>query len=69
VDGHSIPALLAAFRHAKDGNRERPLAIVARTVKGKGVRFMEDRPEWHYRIPAGDELTMARRELGLEDAP
>lgn len=69
VDGHSIPALLAAFRHAKDGTRERPLAIIARTVKGKGVRLMEGRPEWHYRIPVGEELTIARRELGLGDAP
>jgi transketolase len=69
VDGHSIPDLLAAFRHAREGTRGRPLLIVARTVKGKGVRFMEDRPEWHYRIPLGDELTIARRELGMEDAP
>jgi transketolase len=69
VDGHSIPALLAAFHDARDRNRERPLAIIARTIKGKGVRFMEDRPEWHYRIPAGDEVTIARRELGLEDTP
>ena len=66
VDGHSIPALLEAFRHAKDGARERPLAIVARTVKGKGVRFMEGRAGWHYRIPAGDELAAARRELHLD---
>jgi transketolase len=69
VDGHSIPALLEAFRHAKDGTRELPLVIVARTVKGRGVRFMENRPEWHYRIPIGDELTIARHELRLEDAP
>jgi transketolase len=43
--------------------------IIARTVKGKGVSYMENRPEWHYRIPVGDELTIARRELCLEDAP
>lgn len=66
VDGHSIPALLAAFRQAADGTRTRPLAIVARTVKGKGIRFMEGQPNWHYRIPVGDELTIARRELCLE---
>jgi transketolase len=67
VDGHSIPALLAAFRHASGGTRDGPLAIIARTVKGKGVRFMEGRPDWHYRIPVGDELTIARRELRLEE--
>jgi len=67
VDGHSIPALLAAFSQATDKARKRPLAIIARTVKGKGVGFMEGRPDWHYRIPVGDELAIARRELGLED--
>jgi transketolase len=66
VDGHSIPELLAAYRYAKEGKRDRPLAILARTVKGKGVRFMEDQAEWHYRIPSGDELATARRELRLD---
>lgn len=66
VDGHSIPELLAAFRHAKDAARDRPLAILARTVKGKGVGFMEKVPVWHYRIPVGEELAVARRELFLD---
>jgi len=44
LDGHSIPALLAAYRRAADGARKRPLAIIARTVKGKGVGFMEGKP-------------------------
>jgi len=65
VDGHSIPAMLEAYAQAADRRRERPLAIIARTVKGKGVRFMEGRPEWHYRIPSGEELKAARVELGL----
>jgi transketolase len=68
VDGHSIPELLVAFRSARDETRGRPLAIIARTVKGRGVSFMEARSEWHYRIPVGEELTIARRELGLEDS-
>ncbi len=68
LDGHSIAQLLAAFRRAKDPSRERPLAILARTVKGKGVGFMEGRPEWHYRVPGPEELAIARRELGMEDA-
>ena len=72
VDGHSLPELLSAFRRAKDPARDRPLVILARTVKGKGVRFMEGQPHWHYRVPVGDELRRARRELfpdGDGDAP
>jgi transketolase len=46
VDGHDVAALLAAFNRPSTG---RPTAVVARTVLGKGVSFMEDRLEWHYR--------------------
>ncbi len=43
----------------------KPVAIIAHTVKGKGVSFMEDDNNWHYRIPTLDEVTAAKRELGL----
>lgn len=69
VDGHRIPALLSAFRHASDESLNRPLAIIARTVKGKGISFIEGRPSWHYRIPSGRELADARRELGPVETP
>jgi transketolase len=41
------------------------LAIVAHTIKGRGVSFMEDDNNWHYRIPNAEELAAARKELGL----
>jgi transketolase len=63
VDGHNIAALLAALRAAPAG---KPRAIIAHTVKGKGVSFMEDDNNWHYRAPNADELQRARKELGLE---
>jgi len=44
IDGHDIDALLAALAPAREG---KPLAVIARTVKGKGVDFMENRCEWH----------------------
>ena len=66
LDGHDIPALLNAYGRAKDPNRERPLAILARTVKGKGVTFMENRAEWHYRVPDETDLQAARAALGME---
>ena len=62
VDGHDVDALLRAFgRLGKTDGR--PLAIVANTVKGKGISFMEGRPEWHNRMPNEAEVAQARREL------
>ena len=63
VDGHDLEALLAALTKKPDGSG-RPRAIVCHTVKGKGVSFMEDDNNWHYRIPTADEVGKARVELG-----
>jgi transketolase len=64
VDGHDTTALLNVLQQhpTKDG---RPTAIIAHTVKGKGVSFMEDDNNWHYRIPTADEVIKARQELGV----
>jgi transketolase len=48
VDGHSEPALDAAFRELSDLGIRKPRAVVAHTVKGKGVSFMEADNRWHY---------------------
>jgi transketolase len=48
VDGHSVSALGEALAGFKAGQNSRPLAIIAQTVKGKGVSFMENKNEWHY---------------------
>ncbi|MDB5053046.1 MAG: Transketolase domain protein [Bacilli bacterium] len=60
VDGHDIHALEEAFKLPSSG----PRAIIAHTVKGKGVSYMEDKLEWHYKSPNDQELEMALRELG-----
>ncbi len=64
LDGHDITALVAELGRDPDSGG-RPRAIIAHTVKGKGVSFMEDDNNWHYRIPTPDEVAAARRELGL----
>lgn len=64
VDGHDMGALVAGLRRVPDGSG-RPVAIVARTVKGKGISFMEDDNNWHYRIPTAEEVEAAGRELGV----
>jgi transketolase len=62
VDGHDHAALRSAFTARSS---ERPTCIIADTVKGKGVSFMEGRVLWHYRIPQGKELAAALAELGV----
>jgi transketolase len=64
ADGHDLAGLVERFRRFPDGSG-RPLAVVAHTVKGKGVSFMEDDNNWHYRIPKAEEVRRAREELGL----
>lgn len=64
VDGHDMAALLNVLQqHPADNGK--PTAIIAHTVKGKGVSFMEDDNNWHYRIPTADEVVKSRQELGV----
>ena len=63
VDGHDLQALTDAM--SLTGGADQPLAIIAHTVKGKGISFMEDDNNWHYRIPTEKEVAAARKELGL----
>lgn len=63
VDGHDLAALTRALSRPPAAGR--PRALIARTVKGKGVSFMEDDNNWHYRTPSPDEVERARRELGV----
>jgi len=65
VDGHDVDALSKALDSASSRADGRPRCIIAHTVKGKGVSFMEDDLLWHYRIPQGDELARALAELAV----
>ena len=64
VDGHDMGSLIKLLSRVPDGSGK-PLAIVAHTVKGKGVAFMEDDNNWHYRVPKAEEVEAAKKELGL----
>jgi len=66
VDGHDIAALSTALDPAEWKQDGRPHCVIAHTVKGKGVSFMEDDLLWHYRSPQGDELAKALSEVGDE---
>ena len=63
VDGHDLRALSGVLSSIPDGSG-RPVAVIAHTVKGKGVSFMEDDNNWHYRIPKAEEVAAAKKELG-----
>ncbi|MBF4509506.1 MAG: transketolase [Aeromicrobium sp.] len=67
ADGHDVTALYAAVSAAL-ADTERPVAIIARTVIGKGVSFMEGKAEFHGRGLTGEEYLRAMAELGLEPA-
>ena len=62
VDGHNIEAIVDACNHAKS-IFEKPTAIIANTIPGKGVDFMEWKPEWHGKPPKKDEAGKAEEEL------
>jgi len=62
VDGHNIQQLQMAFANARIV-QGKPVMILANTVKGKGVSFMEDNASWHGNAPKGDDLINALTEL------
>jgi len=64
VDGHDLGALVKLLGNLPDGSGK-PVAIVAHTMKGKGVSFMEDDNNWHYRIPNENEVAEAKKQLGV----
>ena len=64
INGHSFEDLLGAMKNARERDSDRPLAIIAHTIKGKGVSFMEGNIESHHGVPKGEKLEIARKELG-----
>ena len=64
VDGHDVAALKDAFARARE-TKGKPFAVLARTLKGKGVSFLEDKEGWHGKpVKKGEELERALAELG-----
>lgn len=62
INGHDIPAIQAALREA-EATKAKPTCIVAHTVKGKGVSFMENNPKFHGTAPTADQVKLALQEL------
>lgn len=65
VDGHNISSLMDAFNTAKQ-TKGRPTIIIAKTIKGKGVSFMENQAGWHGKAPNEEEYEKAMEELNCK---
>ena len=66
IDGHDMSQIVDALEQAR-AVTGKPVVILADTVKGKGVSFMENQPGWHGKAPNREELTTALADLGLTD--
>ena len=66
VDGHDIGALIEVLNAAKSMRAGKPHVIIARTVKGKGVSFMENEAGWHGKAPNAEQLAQALQDLGCD---
>jgi transketolase len=65
IDGHDMMQFADACGEAA-ACKDRPTIIIAETVKGKGVSFMENNYQWHAKVPNSDELSLALAEIGGE---
>lgn len=67
INGHDFTELLEVIQYAKNKDNNKPLMVVAHTVKGKGVSFMENSPIWHAKsLSTEEEILQAKKELEWE---
>ena len=66
VNGHDFAGLTAAFSHPAETGK--PTCVIANTVKGKGISFMEDVAKWHHGVPNETEFQAALAELAVAEA-
>jgi transketolase len=62
IDGHNYTQIIEAVQEAK-ADKKKPSMIIARTTKGKGVSFMENKEQWHGKPPDKEEFKIAIKEL------
>lgn len=63
IDGHNFDEVIPALEKARANTSGKPVAIIANTIKGKGVSFMENNPKWHGVAPKPEEVAAAVKEL------
>ena len=65
INGHNLEELNNTLKESLNKNNNKPTVIIANTIKGKGISFMEDDNNWHYRIPTEEEVEKAKEELEI----
>ncbi|MBW2648027.1 MAG: transketolase [Deltaproteobacteria bacterium] len=63
VDGHSVDEILEALKNCRVRQSQKPLLIIANTVKGKGISCLENTPKSHHTLPKGEDIERTRRDL------
>ena len=63
INGHSMDMLYRKLKEAYVNEQPKPTMIIADTIKGKGISFMENKPLWHWRLPNEEELAIAKEDL------
>ena len=66
IDGHDHKLIIESCKIAIN-EKSKPTMIIANTIKGKGVSFMENDNNWHYRIPSIEEVKLAKKELNINE--
>jgi transketolase len=67
IDGHDFDQIRSAFNNAKE-TKGMPTCIILKTIKGKGVSFMENKADWHGKAPNDEEYAIAMADLAKIDA-
>ena len=65
VNGHDIKSIVNASRELLE-KKNKPNLIIANTIKGKGVSFMENEVIWHHKLPSDEEYNRAIKELNIQ---
>ena len=67
VDGHNLDQLVDALRRMREKPcLNKPGLVIAKTIKGKGISFMEDQQAWHFNKPTAEDLSKGLEELGCQ---
>jgi len=67
IDAHDLNQIHEVLKRSFESRSGKPLAIIAKSVKGKGVSFMENKPGWHNRMPDDTQIELARKELSTQE--
>ena len=66
TDGHDVNGMQEVLKKDRSLITDKPHMIIANTIKGKGISFMENVPIWHYRMPNQEEMEIVKRDLDIE---